>query len=382
MYMTLRTLANLTIAPSTRALVRADFDVGADGDTITDTFRIEAVLPTIRLLLERGARVRLMAHRGRPGGTRNPAFSLAPVARFVSHALNREVLFAEDIFADTPADADVILFENLRFWPGEEQSDPVFARALAVHGDIYINEAFAAYRGHASIAMLPRLLPAYAGLHLEKEINALERVLVHPQRPMTAIFGGLKIETKLPIIRRFLQHADQVIVGGALANTIFALRGNAVGKSATDTTDGSDLSFLEDPKLILPSDVITAPRLAAGAPSAVRQMGDVHPDEYIADIGPESRQRFLALLASAQTVVWNGPMGFAEAPEFSRGTIALAERISKLNAFTVIGGGDTITILKQYGALSGFSHVSTGGGAMLEFLSGKKLPGLEPLSIS
>jgi len=381
MYMILHSLRDMAITGGMRVLVRADFDVALDGDTVADDFRVETALPTIRFLLAHGAHVRLIAHLGRPGGTKNAVLSLAPVARLLSRILDRKVPLIADPFQGDPPDGDLVLFENLRFWPGEERNDPAFTRMLAAHGDAYVNEAFAAcHRSHASIVGLAQILPAYAGFHLLQEVEAMERVRERPRRPLVAVFGGAKIETKLPPIRRFLVDADCVIVGGALANTVLALRGSSVGKSAVDTGDAGDFSFLQNPKLALPSDVVVAPCLVAGAASRIRPIGTVQDDEYIADIGPDSRARFAQALMGANTVVWNGPMGYAEVQEFAGGTIAVAEAIQKLDAFTVVGGGDTIATLKRYGAFTGFSHVSTGGGAMLEFLSGAKLPGLEVLT--
>lgn len=377
--MNFRRLSDNILMPGMRVLVRADFDVALDGGIIADASRIEAVLPTVRFLLEHKAKVRLIAHLGRPDGVRRDGFGLAPVARFLSSALKRDVSLVADPFGSDLPDADIMLFENLRFWPGEEGNDPAFASALAVHGDIYVNEAFAAYRGHASVVLLPRLLPAYAGFHLVQEVEALEHVLERPEHPFVAVLGGAKIETKLPLILRFLRDADAVIVGGALANTIFALRGNTIGKSRADMTNIDDLSFLASPKLVLPSDVLVAPRLAAGASPTPRQIGEVRDDEYIADIGPETVRGCVALLKDAKTIVWNGPLGYAEVPEFSGGSRALADVILASGGFTVVGGGDTLALLARYDIPKTFTHVSTGGGAMLAFLAGEPLPGLVAL---
>lgn len=379
--MHLPSLDDVGIAPGTRVLLRADFDAGIRHGRIADAWRIERVLPAIRLLLQKKARLRLLAHMGRPGGRRQPAFTLAPVARFLSRALERPVPLVADPFGDGwDRDADIVLFENLRFWPGEEANDPSFAAALARHGGAYVNEAFAVcHRPHASVATLPTLLPACAGPHLTAEVGALEHLFADPARPLIAVFGGAKIETKLPLIRRFLAHADRVLVGGALANAVFALQGHAVGKSVTDAAGVRDLSFVRDPKLVLPSDIMTVPRLASDAGPAVRTIGDVRPDEYIADIGPGSAARFSRLLADAATIVWNGPMGYAEVPAFAGGTIAVAHAMQRSGAFTVVGGGDTLATLGGRGLLHGFSHVSAGGGAMLAFLAGEPLPGLQAL---
>lgn len=374
-------LQDAPVSQGVRVLVRADFDVAVRAGRIADAARIEAVLPAIRFLLQKGALIRVLSHRGRPGGARAEDLTLAPVAHFLSRALERPVRFIEDPFSDpVERDAPVALFENLRFWPGEEDNDPTFAASLAAQGELYVNEAFAnCHRLHASMAALPRRLLSFAGFHLMKEVAALERVSEYPARPLVAVLGGVKTETKLPLIRRFLRDADRVLVGGALANTIVALRGSAIGKSVAPRAGFSSAALPESEKLFLPSDAVVADRLAADALCRVRAIGEVHEDEYIADIGPGTRALFADLLAGARTVVWNGPMGCAEIPTFAKGTWALAQAIQRLDAFTVVGGGDTVAVLKRRNLLAGFSHVSTGGGAMLSFLSGEKLPALEAL---
>lgn len=380
-YVSLPSLHNAIIVPGARVLVRADFDIGLHAGRITDIWRAEAVLPALRILLKKKTRVRLLAHLGRPGGRRQDALTLAPVARFLSRALGRRVPLIADPFRGAwNRDAAIVLFENLRFWPGEEKNDPAFARALAAEGDLYVNEAFAnCHRPHASMVLLPARMPAFAGPNLLREVEALERILHHPQRPLVAIFGGAKIETKLPLIRRFLRHTDRVLVGGAIANAIFALQGRNIGRSAADTAGASSVAFLKNKKLFLPTDVLVADRLAGGARATVRSISDVGRDEYIGDIGPATLRHFTSLVADARTIVWNGPMGYAEAPQFARGTIAIARAIRESRAFSVVGGGDSVAMLRRYRISDGFSHISTGGGAMIVFLVGKKLPALEAL---
>lgn len=378
-------LKDARIIQETPVIVRADFDIAAVRGKIQDSSRIKAALPTVRFLLGKRARVRIIAHRGRPKGMGDAQLSLAQIARTLSTLLHRKIVFVDDPFASDAAEkygnrGDILLFENLRFWPGEEKNDPSFAASLARWGEIYVNEAFAnCHRAHASMAALPALLPAYAGLYLTQELTALEQVMKNPKRPLVAVLGGAKMETKIPLIRRFLRDADHVLVGGALANTIFVMMGKNVGKSVVEVDKEIPPAFLKDRKLCLPSDVLAVDKLAAGAACRVRAAGEVRASEYIADIGSTTRKSFAACIAGARTVVWNGPMGFSEVPAFAKGTIAIANAMRTSKGFTVVGGGDTLGVLARYRISKGFGHVSMGGGAMLEFLSGKKLPALEAL---
>lgn len=379
-------LALARIKKGTRVIVRADLDVGIMRGSIQDSLRMRALMPTLRMLIRAGARIRVIGHLGRPGGRRNAQLSLAPVGRTLASVLRRHVIFVPDPFSkktrEQYGDAkNILLFENLRFWPGEQKNTPSFAAALAQWGEVYVNEAFAnSHRAHASMVGLPGLLPACAGLHLEEEINALERVMENPARPLVAVFGGAKIETKLPLIQRFLREADQVLVGGALANTLFAAAGKNVGKSLAEKNikKGTALIFRSQ-KLRLPSDVLVAPALRAGALSRVRAAQEVRADDYIVDIGPMTQDGFAEMIGRARTVVWNGPMGFAEVPAFAKGTIAVARAVGRNKGFTVVGGGDTLALLSRYRLVRGFGYVSMGGGAMLEFLSGKELPAIKAL---
>ena len=379
------TLKDAPIKNGTRVLVCANLDVAVQDGAIADDFKIREVLSTLKFILQKGGKARIVSFLGRPGGKVVPHLSMKPIAERTARLLKQRVVFLSDPFdpgalSEYRDAEDILFFENIRFWPGEEQNSFRFARDLSRWGDIYINEAFAhSHRAHASVSALAQMLPAYAGLQLEKEIRALGALLEKPARPFVAVLGGAKLETKLPLIRRFLRDADKVLVGGALANTIFALMGNGVGKSAVDADGSRSCAFLKSKKLHLSPDAVTASALAAGVRGEVRAIGAVKPDEYIVDIGPAGRKRFVSLLRGAKTVVWNGPLGYAEASEFAKGTIVVAKAIRGLDAFTVVGGGDTVAALGRYKLLKGFSHVSTGGGAMLEYLSGKKLPGLEAL---
>lgn len=382
--MLLRTLSEETIPRGARVIVRADFDVAIRHGRVEDETRIRAHDSLFRMLIRRKARIRIVAHLGRPDG-REKRFSLDPISRILSERIDRTVRMVRDPFAVHTLKryndaSDILLFENIRFWKGEEADDPVFARSIARWGDHYINEAFAScHRTHASVVALARMLPAYAGPHLLREVTVLDKIMTRPKRPVAALLGGAKIETKLPLIRRFLKDADYVMIGGALANTALALAGKPVGKSRIDTGVSENVRMFRNKKLLLPSDVVVTASLATGAASRVSSVEDVRPNEYIVDIGPDTSKDFSSHVRTARTVVWNGPLGLAEIKAYSAGTGALARAIKNSGSFSVIGGGDTIAALKRLGIHKGFDHMSTGGGAMLEFLSGRKLPALEVL---
>ena len=275
----------------------------------------------------------------------------------------------------------LLLFENIRFWPEEKQNSSRFAIKLAQWGDLYVNEAFAnSHRADASMVALAHQLPAYMGRSLQSEVQYLGIVRDRPKHPFVAILGGAKLETKMPLLRRFLKTADAVIIGGVLANTIYALEGEEIGKSKSDTNVGFDPSaLLRNKKLHVPTDVVVANSLRESAPLTVKTLGAVGAHEYIVDIGYQSIGHFSSLLKNAAMIVWNGPFGYTEVPEFAKGTKSLARAIARTTAFTVVGGGDTITAVGARMLLRTFTHVSTGGGAMLEFLSGEKLPAIEAL---
>lgn len=379
----MKTINDAPIKKGTRVLIRADFDVSTEKGKISEDFRIRAVLPTIEFVLKKGGIIRLAAHMGRPGGRKDSSLSLKNVVGYLSKLFIREVVFIGDPFLEASfrkynQRSEIVLFENLRFWPGEEADDKNFARDLSKWGDVYVNDAFAdSHRKHASVAAIARILPAFAGLSLEREIWALSKIQ-NPRRPLFVILGGAKTETKLPLLKRFLKTADGVLMGGALANAVFQANGLEVGKSLADGKIGGFSGIdLKSKNLYLPQDV----KVASGSDLSVRLAGpgDVGKNEIILDIGPETLRYFNSLLRAAKTVVWNGPLGVAEKKEFSYGTVGIAKSLQKVSAFKVVGGGDTVAVLHKYKTLKGFSHISSGGGAMLAFLAGKKLPGLEVL---
>lgn len=380
--MDIRTLSDMQIKKDARVLVRVDFDVAVENGKVKEDYRIRASLSTIDFLLRKQARVRLIAHLGRPEGKRVKLLSLQNIAAYAGKILKREIPFITDPFsADAHSDEAILCFENLRFWKGEEENDPQFARALAIHGDIYINEAFAAcHRKHASIAALPKLLPSYAGNRLEQEVKTLENLFENPNRPFISILGGAKIATKLPLIGRFLKETDRVLLAGELANTMLAMKGYSVGKSFVDFETAKTIpdAIIKSEKLFLPSDAIVARSFKSTKFRAVPIDG-IKKNDYVVDIGPATVKTYTQELLGARTVVWNGPLGFTENKEFSRGTVAVGRAIGKLDAFSVIGGGDTISVLHANRLLAGIKYVSTGGGAMLAFLAGEKLPGIEAL---
>ena len=390
MYIDLPTLKNVHLKPDLRALVRADFDVAVEHGRILDDFRIREVIPTLKYMLDRGAHVRLLCHRGRPNGRRTSSLSQEVIVPVLSRLLKRNVVYVKN-----PVDADtlrrfvhtpgILLFENLRFWPGEEANDPAFAHALVRWGDVYINDAFAnCHRRHASMVAVAARLPSFAGLRLEKELSVLDTLLRHPARPFVVAIAGAKIETKLPLIKHFLKEADSVMVGGAIANTILALRGLTIGKSLVDlVTDSSRRPrWVRHPKLYVPEDVIASRSLKGNAKGSVTSMGEIGPRDYILDVGPKTIEQFAHIIVKARTVMWNGTLGLAEHAAFAQGTIEFAKAVGHAKGLRVVGGGDTVTAIHTYGLEKNFDHISTGGGAMLEFLAGKKLPGIEALKNS
>jgi phosphoglycerate kinase len=384
-------------AQGKRALVRVDFNVPLDDQQrITDDTRIRAALPTIKYLLEHGAAVIVMSHLGRPDGQRLEKLSLKPVAEQLSHLLGRPVALAPDcIDAETASMAkalppgEVLLLENLRFHKEEEKNDPAFARQLAALGDLYVNDAFGtAHRAHASTEGIAHILPGYAGFLMEKELDYLGRALEHPKRPFAAIIGGKKISDKIGVLNRLLQLADSILIGGAMANTFLKAKGADVGASLVedDKLDEARRIMAEADRLgkrfLLPVDVVIADTFAADAQSQIIPPDQVPAGWRILDIGPQTAAAWKAVLASAQTVVFNGTLGVAEFPVFARGTNAIIETLAEITArgaTTIIGGGDSAAAVEAAGAAEHMSHVSTGGGASLEFLEGRTLPGVAAL---
>ena len=381
-----------------RVLVRVDFNVPLDEHRqITDDARIRAALPTITYLLERGARLVLMSHLGRPKGKYDPRLSLAPISHHLQDLLpDYRVRMASavvgpsvEILVRDMQPGDVVLLENLRFDPGEKKGDPKFAAELAAFGDEYVNDAFGTcHRAHASMVAVPQAVrakggAAVAGFLVEKEIEFLGNAVNNPVRPFYAILGGAKVSDKIGVIRNLLTKVDGLIIGGGMANTFFAAKGYEMGQSLVEQ-DAIDLAraLLDEAgdRLHLPIDVVAAAEFKADADAVIVPADQVPADRMVLDIGPESIAAFQQMLAGAKTVVWNGPLGVFEFPKFAKGTFAIAQTLADLqDATTIIGGGDSAAAIKQAGLTDKVSHVSTGGGASLVFLEGKPLPGIDVL---
>ena len=374
-----------------RVLVRVDFNVPQDkAGNITDDTRIRAALPTIQYLRDKGARVILCSHLGRPKGKVAEELRLTPVARRLSELLGAPVVNTSDCIGPEVEKAvagmkpgDVVLLENLRFYAQEEANDPVFARQLAGLAEVYVNDAFGtAHRAHASTEGVTHYLPAVAGLLMERELNFLGKALTAPTRPFVAILGGAKVSDKIGVIENLLPKVDQLIVGGGMANTFLKAQGYEVGDSLleADKLDlAKDLLKRGGKKLLLPVDVVIADAFAADAKHQVVPVDKVSAGWRILDIGPQSVTRFSAVLKTAKTVVWNGPMGVFEFPAFAAGTVAIAKALADTGATTIIGGGDSAAAVERAGVADKMTHISTGGGASLEFLEGKVLPGVAAL---
>ncbi len=384
-----RTIRNLQDLNGKRVLVRVDFNVPLKNGQITDDTRIRAALPTINYLLSQGASVVLMSHLGRPKGV-DPSQSLKPAADRLSELLGRPVQFAEDCVGE-PAESksralkpgDVLLLENLRFHKAEEKNDPDFAKQLAANGDIYVNDAFgSAHRAHASVEAVAHFLPAAAGFLMEKEINYLGGVLDNPQRPFVAVLGGAKISDKLPVIENLAKLADKLIIGGGMANTFLKAEGYEMGDSLVENDaieQARELLATCSGKLILPIDAVIADAFSNDANSETVSVGGVKPGWRILDIGPHTIIKYIDALKGARTIFWNGPMGVFEFPRFATGTTEIARAVAASGATSVIGGGDSVAAVEQAGVADKISHISTGGGASLEFMEGKVLPGVAAL---
>lgn len=377
-----------------RVLVREDFNVPLENGAVSDRTRIDAALPTLQMLSSRGAKVVVMSHLGRPDGKVVDSLRMAPVAAALSQALGREVKTAPDCVGPAAQqsvsalhDGDVLLLENLRFHAGEEANDPEFARQLASLGDVYVNDAFGtAHRAHASTTGITQFLPSYMGPLLAREVEILDEVLNNPKRPFVAVLGGAKVADKIGVIERLLQLCDALVMGGGMANTLLAAQGFDVGKSLRDKD-------LQPAKAIvhkieheatrvdvhLPSDAVVAKALAADADTRDVEIDQLQPDDMILDIGPGTAMDYRGVILEAKTVLWNGPMGVFEYDAFAAGTEAVGQAIVDSGAISIVGGGDSAAAAHKLGFADKMTHISTGGGATLEYLEGKQLPGIAAL---
>lgn len=395
--MTFRTLNEAGELSGKRVLVRVDFNAPMEDGRVADDTRLRAALPTVRDLSARGAKIVLISHFGRPAGKPTPSMSLRPIVESLSALLGHPVAFADDCVGpaakavvDALAPGDVALLENLRFHPGEEANDPVFARELAANGDLYVNDAFsAAHRAHASTEAVAHLLPAFAGLSMQRELEQLQRVLGKPRRPVLGIVGGSKVSTKLDLLKNLVTRLDRLAIGGGLANTFLFAQGWAVGASfcekalAGTAREIAQAARDNDCELLLPSDVVVAASLAPGAPTFVRRRGEVRDDERILDAGPATLAGLRRAMEGCETLIWNGPLGVFETPPFDHGTLETAKAAADLarrsQLVAVAGGGDTVSALNRAGVADDFTFVSTAGGAFLEWMAGKTLPGVAAL---
>ena len=380
-----------------RALVRVDFNVPMQDGAVSDDTRLRAALPTIEKLRSGGAKVILLAHFDRPKGKRVASMSIAPIAGPLSALIGAPVAFPDDCIgqeAETAVAAmkagDVLLLENLRYHSGEEANDPAFAKALARLGDLYVNDAFsAAHRAHASTEGLARLIPAYAGEAMRRELNALDKALGKPERPVLGIVGGSKVSTKLDLLKNLVTRLDRLAIGGGMANTFLFAQGWDVGasyceKDLADTArEIMSLAAASGCELLLPIDIVVAEKMEPGAPARTRALGAIESDERILDAGPQSVARLLAAMEASKTLIWNGPLGVFEMSPFDRATIAAAKAAARLTQsgalVAVAGGGDTVSALNHAGVAADLTFVSTAGGAFLEWMEGKTLPGVAAL---
>ncbi len=383
--MKLRTIDDLDVAGK-RVLLRADFNVplSKQDGSITDDLRIRATLPTLKELRERGAaQIVACSHLGRPKGQVKPELSLKPVAGRLADLLGDDVPLAPSPTGPVEGDAPVVLLENLRFDPGEEKNDPAFARALAGLADVYVDDAFGAvHRAHASVVGVAEFLPAAAGRLLEKEVDVLSGLLENPQRPYVAVVGGAKVSDKLTVLKNLLARVDRLLIGGGMCFTFLAAKGYGVGKSLLEADQVDAVAgLMKDAgnKLLIPTDIVVASEPKAGVDKK-QVAADAIPDDLGGyDIGKETSRAYVDAIRAAKTVFWNGPMGVFEVDDFAAGTRAVAAAIAKGDCYSVVGGGDSAAALERFGYADEVSHISTGGGASLEFLEGKELPGLVPL---
>jgi phosphoglycerate kinase len=398
--MAFRTLDDLGDIRGKRALVRVDLNVPMADGRVTDETRLRALLPTVTELADKGAKVLLLAHFGRPKGAKHSEMSVSMVLDALQEVLGREIMFVPEIAGDVVtqsigilADGDIALLENTRFWPGEEKNDPELAKAVAANGDFYVNDAFsAAHRAHMSTEGLAHLLPAYAGRSMEAELKALEAALGNPEHPVAAVVGGAKVSSKLDVLTNLVTKVDHLIIGGGMANTFLAARGINVGKSLcehdlADTANGIlDAADKAGCTVHLPYDVVTSVEFRANPPVRTVNVHEVAADEMILDVGPAAVEALADVLKTCRTLVWNGPLGAFEIEPFDAATVALARTAAALtkegSLVSVAGGGDTVAALAHAGVTEDVTFISTAGGAFLEWMEGKPLPGVDALQIT
>jgi len=381
-----------------RVLLRADLNVPAKDGKVTDATRLERIVPGLEDLAERGARIIVISHFGRPKGGSDPQYSLKPVAAKLGELLGKPVAFATDCIGEPAAkvvaalnDGEIAVLENLRFHAGEEKDDPAFARELAKHGDVFVGDAFStAHRAHASTDAITRLLPSYAGPLLMEEVDALRSVVDRPVRPTAAVIGGAKVSTKIPVLTNLAGKVDKLIIGGGMANTFYLAQGVNIGKSLAEPDfTKTALEIMHAAKeqsceVVLPADVVVAAKFEAGAPLRVVPVLETPSDEMILDVGPKAVAHYTDVIGRCKTLLWNGPLGAFEIAPFGEGTFALARAAAELTTagklISVAGGGDTVAALNAAGVTDQFSYVSTAGGAFLEWLEGRELPGIVALT--
>jgi len=376
-----------------KVFCRVDFNVPMENGEITDTTRIEAALPTIDYLVEQGAILILASHLGRPKGEIVEDLRLDPVAKELSNLSGKEILKTDAVYGSEVdkaisqmSEGDILLIENVRFEPGEEQNDPALAEAFAHMADIFVNDAFgAAHRAHASTTGVAKKLPAVAGFLLEKELDVLGKALSDPERPFTAIIGGAKVEDKINVIDRLLDIVDNLLIGGGLAYTFIKAQGHDIGNSLLEE-DKIDLAkqFMDKAeqkgvRLVLPEDAVVADEFAEDADAKITSIDDMPTDWQGLDIGPETRETFRDIILDSKLIIWNGPMGVFELNAFAGGTKEVAKALADSEGYTVIGGGDSAAAVEKFGFATDMDHMSTGGGASLEFMEGKELPGVQAL---